>query len=71
MRFMRNWSEVYRRSARVIVLLGFTTLVGCGSGDNVLTPTEGEAPADQAKVNTPKPNPKISSRQEREKAAKQ
>ena len=63
MRRMRYTFEDYHRSAWVIVMLGFITLAGCGSGDNVLTPAEGGAPAEQAKVNTPKPNPKISSRQ--------
>ena len=60
-----------RRSALVAVLFGFITATGCGSGDNVLTLPEGGAPAEQAKINTPKPNPKISSRQEREKAPQQ
>ena len=71
MRLMRYIFKDYHRSARTIVMLGVITVAGCGSGDNVLEPPEGGAPADQAKVNTPKPNPKISSRQDREKAPQQ
>jgi hypothetical protein len=52
-------------------LLGFITAAGCGSSDNVLPPPEGGAAAEQAKPKTPKPNPKLSSRQEREKAPPQ
>jgi hypothetical protein len=59
------------RLARVVVFLGFITAVGCDSGDNVLTPPEGGAPADQPTPNTPKPNPKTSTRQQREKEAAQ
>ncbi len=71
MRRMPWLSESCRRSALFAVLLGFITATGCGSSDNELTLPEGGAPAEPAKVNTPKPNPKISSRQEREKAPQQ
>ncbi len=68
MRRMSCLSQCCYRSARVAVLLGFITAAGCGSSDNVLPSPEGGAAAEQAKPKTPKPNPKLSSRQEREKA---
>jgi hypothetical protein len=57
--------------ARVVVFLGFIIAVGCDAGDNVLTPPEGGAPAGQPTPKTPKANPKLSTRQQREKEAMQ
>jgi hypothetical protein len=63
--------EGFERLSLVFLLLGFIIATGCGSSDNVLTPPEGGAPPAQVKPNTPKANPKMSTRQEREKAASQ
>jgi hypothetical protein len=71
MKCMSNLSEGCYRLARVVVFLGFITAAGCDSGDNVLTPPEGGTPTDQPKPLTPKPNPKMSTRQQREKEAAQ
>jgi hypothetical protein len=71
MKCMSHLSESFCRSARVVIFLGFITAAGCDSGENVLTPPEGGATTDQAKPKAPKPNPKMSTRQEREKAAAQ
>jgi hypothetical protein len=68
---MSNLSEGCLRLARVVVFLGFITAAGCDSGDNVLAPPEGGAAAETPKINTPKPNPKMSTRQQREKEAAQ
>ena len=71
MKCMRYLSEGCCRLARVALLVGFITAAGCDSGENVLPPPEGGSAADLPKPITPKPNPKMSTRQEREKAAAQ
>ncbi len=67
MKRLKHSSDRFFRLAVVVVLLASIAATGCDSGGNVLAPPEGGSTVNDAKPTPAKPNPKLSSRREREK----